>query len=109
MKTVSNITSVESKATFQEMLLERFVQQNLPPRGFGFDRITGLGTFANNYKEIESCAAETPVNGTVEIFFTTLTPESTRRLSIPVCSRFFVYCTRDEEAEYKVSWSSSLS
>ena len=30
-----------------------------------------MGAFAEHYKEIENCAAETPVNGTVEIFFET--------------------------------------
>lgn len=109
MKTVTNITSVESKAAFQERLLEKFVQQNLPPKVFSNNKISGMGNFTNQFREIESCAAETPVNGTVEIFFTTTTPDATRRLSVPIYSRFFVYCTRDDKDDYKVSWSSSLS
>ena len=100
---------VESKAGFQQRLLERFVQDNLPSTFQKPSHISGMGAFAEHYKEIENCAAETPVNGTVEIFFETTSPDALRRLSIPVMSRFFVYCTRDEADEYKVAWIGSLS
>ena len=106
---MKKIALVESNAGFQQRLLERFVQDNLPSTFQKRNKISGMGTFTEQYKEIESCAAETPVNGTVEIFFETGSPDAVRRLSIPVMSRFFVFCTRDEADEYKVAWTGSLS
>lgn len=109
MKQTKGIASVESKAGFQERLLEKFVQDNLPARRRMETNLEGLGDFSLHYKEIESCAAETPVYGTVEIFFEANNPEALRRLSVPAISRFFVFCTRDDMNDYKVTCSSSLS
>ena len=109
MKRTTGITSIETKAAFQERLLEKFVQDNLPARRKTGSAIDRLGKFSYIYKEIESCAAETPVNGSVEIFFETTNPDGLKRLSIPVSSRFFVLCTRDESSPYRISSSSSLS
>ena len=109
MKKISGIKSVESKAGFQQRLLEKFVQDNLPSKMLKQNNIYGMGEFTELYKEIESCAAETPVNGTVEIFFETTNQNSVRRISVPVISRFFVFCIRDEMDDFKVAWSCSLS
>ena len=109
MKQTRFITSVESKAAFQEKLLEKFVQDNLPSRRRIEDNLDGLGDFSLSNKEIESCAAETPVNGTVEIFIQSNSPDRLRRLSVPAISRFFVFCTRDDMSDYKIASSSSLS
>lgn len=109
MKRISEITSVESNAAFQKELLEKFVQHNLPAVSKKQNRIAGMGQFANHYKTIESCAAETPVNGTVEIFLESNNPFGLRRVSVPVRSRFFVFCTRNDMENYKVTCSSSLS
>ena len=106
---MKRISLVESKAGFQQKLLEKFVQDNLPSHMQKENNISGMGAFTEHNKEIESCAAETPVNGTVEIFFETPEPNALRRISVPVTSRFFVYCTRDEMDNYKVAWSGSLS
>jgi hypothetical protein len=109
MKKSPGITSVESKAAFREKLVEKFVKQNLPPKAAKQNKISGMGGFADHYKEIESCAAETPVIGNVEIFLTPKYFSAIRRISIPASSRFFVFCTRDDNNDYKVTWSSSLS
>ena len=106
---MKKISLVESKAGFQQRLLEKFVQDNLPSNMQRPSTICGMGAFAELYKEIESCAAETPVNGTVEIFFETTEPNALRRMSVPVMSRFFVYCSRDERDNYKVACVCSLS
>jgi len=105
---MKKIALVESYAGFHQKLLEKFVQDNLPSNMQKPGNINGMGIFAEQYKEIESCAAETPVNGTVEIFETS-GRDAIRRISVPVMSRFFVFCTRDETDNYKVSWVSSLS
>jgi hypothetical protein len=109
MKKSPGITSVESKAAFREKLVEKFVQHNLPPKATKQNKISGMGNFANRHKEIECCAAETPVIGKLEIFFTTGFFNTMRTISVPVHSRFFVFCARDDKDEYKVAWSSSLS
>ncbi|HLG39306.1 MAG TPA: hypothetical protein VI461_06545 [Chitinophagaceae bacterium] len=109
MKKVSDIASVETRAGFQEQLVEKFVQDNLPPRTIKQNSISGLGIFSAEYREIECCAAELPVNGTVEIFLTGMERSGIRRFNIPVISRFIVFCTREENRDYKVAWSNSLS
>jgi len=109
MEKLSNITSVESKASFQERMVERFVQQNLPPKLMKENKISGIGSLRGKYTEIESCAAELPVNGTVEIFFEQRYPAGIRGISIPASSRLIVFCTREANNEYRVTWSSSLS
>ena len=109
MKTSTGITSVESKASFRQKLVEKFVQQNLPPKALKPNKISGMGEFAECFKEIEYCAAETPVIGNVEIFAISQFFTATRNISIPVKSRFFVFCTRNDFEEYKVAWSCSLS
>ena len=68
-----------------------------------------MGDFNTTYKEIESCAAETPVNGLVEIFYMDDSPDEAKCLRVPVSSRFFVFCTRNEIVNYRVAWSCSLS
>jgi hypothetical protein len=109
MKKSPAINSVESKAGFQQKLVEKFVQQNLPAKGNRQNKISGMGSFADRYQEIECCAAETPVIGTVEIFFSPGYFSSVRGISIPVSSRFFVFCARNDNDDYKVAWSSSLT
>jgi hypothetical protein len=109
MKKPLGISSVESNAAFQEKLVEKFVQQNLPPKAVHQNKISGMGRFTNRFKEIECCAAETPLIGKVEIFFTTGFFSTMRAISVPVNSRFFVFCARDDKDDYKVAWSSSLS
>lgn len=109
MKKTAAITSVESKAGFPERLLEKFVQDNLPARTIVKYRTSGMGAFNEMYNEIESCAAETPIGGSVEIFFGPGKRNAAQCISVPVNSRFFVFCTREEFNPYRVAWSCSLS
>ena len=108
MEKLSNITSVESKASFHERMVEKFVQQNLPPKLMK-NRRADIGSLALQYNEVECCAAELPVNGTVEIFFAFRNADAIRGISIPTTSRFIVFCTREQNNDYKVTWSCSLS
>ena len=109
MKRFSNITAVETKATLQERLVEKFVQQNLPPTNLKHDRLYGMGNFSALHNEIEVCAAELPVNGAVEIFFIVKNAEVVKGINHPVMARFIVFCTREENYDYKCAWSCSLS
>ncbi len=109
MKKTAEITGVESKAGFPEALLEKFVQENLPSNAWIKNKTKGMGNFNEKYSEIESCAAETPIGGSVEIFFGGRRKTASRCVSVPVNSRFFVYCTRKESDHYRVSWCCSLS
>ncbi|HRO69736.1 MAG TPA: hypothetical protein PK951_05125 [Chitinophagaceae bacterium] len=109
MKKTEAITSVRSNAGFPEQLLEKFVQENLPSRTWIQRKTQGMGNFNELYNEIESCAAETPVAGNVEIFFGRGRKAASGYVSIPVNSRFFVFCTRGEWDHYKISWCCSLS
>lgn len=109
MKKSPGITSVESKVSFRQKLVEKFVQQNLPPKSLKQNKISGMGEFSTHFKEIECCAAEAPVIGNVDILLTTKYYDAVNSISIPVNSRFLVVCTRNDEDDYKVAWSSSLS
>ena len=109
MKRLLEITAVKSKASFHERMIEDFVQKNLPAKLHHTSRLSGMGGFNATYKEIESCAAETPVNGPVEIFYMADSGDEAKCLRVLVNSRFFVFCTRNEMANYRVAWSCSLS
>lgn len=109
MKRLSEITAVKSRASFHERMIEDFVQQNLPAKVKHASRLSGMGGFNATYKEIESCAAETPIHGPVEIFYMADSRDEAKCLRVPVNSRFFVFCTRNEITNYRVAWSCSLS
>ena len=109
MKKFSNIKSVETKAGFQEKMVEKFVKTNLPPKACQENKISGMGDFSARYKEIGYCATEIPVNGTLEIFYTLKSTDAIIGVSVPVVSRFIVFCTREDKHDYKVTWSCSLS
>jgi len=109
MKRFSHITSVETKAELEEALVERFVQENLPPKFDRRSKFSGMGDFADANKEVECCAAELPINGTIQIFFTSKGVQTVRRISHPVMARFIAFCTREGNTDFKVAWSSSLS
>jgi hypothetical protein len=107
MKRSTGIAAVETNAGFHKQLVEKFVRENLPPKAFDPNKTSGMGKFSERYKEIECCAAELPVHGLVEIL--ALARVNTWRFSIPVTSRFIVFCIREERHDYTVAWSSSLS
>ena len=108
MKKSPGIAAIETKAGFKEKMIEKFIKNNLPPAFRKESKLTGMGSFSVSYKEIEWCAAETPVDGTIELFLTT--KYTLRRISVPVISRFIVFCAREENNDdYKVAWSCSLS
>lgn len=109
MKKTAAITSVESNAGFPERLLEKFVQDNLPPGVWKRNKTKGMGDFNKMYSEIEGCAAETPIGGSVEIFFGARRKNAVKCISVPVSSRFFVFCTRKEWEHYRIAWCCSLS
>ena len=109
MKRIFKTTSVENRTGFREELVEKFVQQNLPPKTTTKSKISGMGSFANRFKEIEYCAAETPVTGSIEIILSLKYFNSKKRVNVPISSLFFVFCVRDEKDDYKVARSCSLS
>ncbi|MDP4264884.1 MAG: hypothetical protein Q8941_20315 [Bacteroidota bacterium] len=112
MKKNSGITSVEARTGFREKMIEKYVKKNLPPRAPKESKTYGMGGFAARFREMEFCAAELPVNGSVEIFFTgsdSYRKDPVKRVSHPVTSRFIVFCSREDNLDYKVSWTCSLS
>jgi hypothetical protein len=110
MRQTEKICSVESKAVLRKKHIERFVQENLPPRTSKQSRISSMGGFSERYAEVECCAAESPVIGTVEIMVDSGELFNTIKcISVPVSSRFFVFCTRDMKDDYRVTCCHSLS
>ncbi len=109
MKSSSNITSVETKTGFYESQVETFVKINLPPRLRKENKLSGMGIFSVTYNDIECCAAELPVSSVVEMLLTSEDTGVARHFVHPLISRFIVFCTREENKDYKVAWSNSLS
>lgn len=109
MKGIKSINSVKSKAKFHEQVVERYLQNNLPPTSLGKRKTSRLGSFGMSYQEIEFCAAETPVFGSIEIVLHPDYSPIIDKIVIPVNSRFFVSCVRDKNSAYKVAASASLS
>lgn len=109
MKRTTDITSVETRASFREKMIEKYVKNNLPPKMQKESKTVGMPGFTNRYKEFECCAAELPVHGTIEILFSPNHSAFIKRMSYPAKSRFIVFCIRTDDTDYKVAWSCSLS
>jgi hypothetical protein len=104
MKKPSMITSVESKVTFQEKMLVDFVNRNLSG-----NKSLANNSFSADFSIISWASTNIPVNGSLDILFATKNQENIERLSLPVCSLFFITCTKEKTGNCRVAWSCSLS
>ena len=98
------ITSVESKVTFQEKILVDFVNRNLS----GTESLVE-NSFMADFSTIYWASTQIPVKGSLDILFATRNHEKIERVSLPVCSLFFITCTKEKTGNCKVAWSCSLS
>lgn len=62
-----------------------------------------------NYQNMNWCCEHSPVEGTIEIGFSAPGNNAVKHISIPVITNFGVVCTKENESNYKITWSYSLS
>jgi len=103
MKKLS-ITTVESKATLAESLIEDHMKSMHHP-----DKSVDENILSEKFVNINWCCERSPLVGTVEISFSAGSNGGTRHVSLPVKTSFWVICTKEKEKNYKLTWSYSLS
>ena len=103
MKKLST-TTVESKATLAESLIEDHINSMHHP-----DKCVDENVFSEKFANINWCCEHSPLQGTVEISFSDRGNGCMKHISIPVTTSFWVICTKENERNYKVAWSCSLS
>ena len=110
MKKPSGITNIETKVSVPASLLENHV--NSMHHAYNpVKKQAAIQTqpFPGNFENINWCAEQLLVNGSIEIYFDGGSKHRTCCLIIPVSAGFLVVCTKGKDAGYKFTWSSSLS
>ncbi len=100
----SSITTVESKASLAEGLIEDHINSMHHP-----DKSVDENVLSKKFVNINWCCEHSPLEGTVEISFFAGSHGTMKHISIPVSTSFWVVCTKEKERNYKVTWSCSLS
>ena len=103
MKKIS-ITTVKSKATLAESVIEDHINSMHHP-----DRSVDENIFSKKFVNINWCCEHSPLEGSVEISFSTGRNNRMKHINIPITTSFWVVCTKEKEKNYKVTWSCSLS
>ena len=102
------ITTVETKTKLAETLIEDHINNmHHAEKSFGKKRNLIGGVLLENFESFNWCCEHSPVNGTVEISYRK--NRSVKHISIPVKTYFGVVCTKEQERNYKITWSYSLS
>ena len=110
MKKSLLITTVESKVPLPVTELENHINKMHHPDKCGSRNAkVDENLFLNDYVNIDWCSEHLPVEGTVEISFSTDQKDHYKCISIPVVTGFWIVCTKEREENYKVTWSCSLS
>ena len=100
----TTITTVQSKVRFAESIIEDHVNSMHHP-----EKNIDEEVLSKNFKNINWCSEQSPVEGTVEISLSAGSNNTLKHFSIPVATSFWVVCTKEKEKNYKITWSSSLS
>ncbi len=106
MKTLAAITTVESRVEVPVDILEEHVNSKHHPLESTLENFEKI--FPTEFENICWCTEELTIEGEVDIHLFT-EDQCHYFLSIPVEAGFLIVCTKENEAGYKVSWSSSLS
>lgn len=110
MKKSPVITTVESKVSLLTTALEDHVNKLHHPDKCGKKNANiTKNFFLRDFANINWCSEELPLDGTVEISFSTNRKAQYKCISIPVVTGFWIVCTQERDENYRVTWSSSLS
>ena len=104
------ITTVETNTRLAETLIEDHINNmHHPEKSFGKRGHLTKGTLWENFENLSWCCEHSPVEGSIEISYLDLANSSVKHISIPVETNFGVICTKENEGEYKITWSYSFS
>lgn len=110
MKKSFTETKVESNVVLPVTMLENHVNSLYhPEKDFRKNMNVEQKAFSANYEILDWCSEHFPVEGTVEISFSTDRKNMDKYISVPVTAGFWVVCTKGKQKDYKLTWSSSLS
>lgn len=104
------ITTVETNVHLAEGLIEDHInnmhhaEKTFGKRGQALD-----GTRWENFESLNWCCEHSPVEGTLRIGFLADNNRAVKHVSVPVVTNFGVVCTRENQRNYKITWSYSLS
>ena len=104
------ITTVAMKVHLAEGLIEDHIN-NMHHAEKNFSRYGQMNenSLCENYQNMNWCCEQSPVEGTIEIGFMAPNHTAINQISIPVTTNFGVVCTRENQSDYKITWSFSLS
>ena len=109
MNKPSGITNVESKVMVPVRLLEQHVNCKHHPIEADEHKVANASkSYSKHFENIFWCTEELEVDGFVEIYLRAR-PNVHHCFKIPVTTGLLVMCTKGIGAEYKMTWSSSLS
>jgi len=110
MEKDNEIKKVESKARLSENMIEEYVNSlHHPDKNFDKYGNAAVKSISTDLEKINWCCEHSSVEGTVEISFLSKLNNMIQRFSIPVFTEFWVVCTQEKDAAYKLTWSGSLS
>ena len=104
------ITTVETNVHLAEGLIEDHINNmHHAEKSFGKNGQVLNNILWENFESFSWCCEHSPVEGTIKISYLDLGNRSVKHISIPVETNFGVVCTKEEERDYKITWSYSLS
>lgn len=110
MKKSPVITKVESKVPLLTTAVENQLSRLHPPDKCSKKNAKINGNlFLHDFVNINWCSEVLTVKGTVEISFSTRRASYHKYVSMPVATRFWIVCTKENAENFKATWSCSLS
>jgi hypothetical protein len=104
------ITTVAMNVHLAEGLIEDHINNmHHAEKYFGNKKQVVENILWENFRNMNWCCEHSPVEGTIEIGFSSPGFNGIKNISVPVTTNFGVVCTREYESNYKIRWSYSLS
>lgn len=109
MKKTPN-TTVAMNVHLAEGLIEDHINNmHHAEKYFGNKKQVVETTLCENFRNMNWCCEHSQVEGTIEIGFSSPGFNGIKNISVPVTTNFGVVCTKENESNYKITWSYSLS
>ncbi len=104
------ITTVETNVHLAEGLIEEHINNmHHAEKSFGKNGQALNGILWEHFESMNWCCEHSPVEGTLTIGILMPHNRAVQHISVPVATNFGVVCTKENERNYKITWSYSLS
>lgn len=104
------ITTVETNVHLAEGLIEDHINNmHHAEKTFGKTGQVLDDILWENFESLNWCCEHSPVEGTLRIGFLADNNRGVKHVNVPVLTNFGVVCTRENQRDYKITWSYSLS